>query len=519
MRRRIIAALVALLATCQWISPASAGYSLKIEPERTTGFKLSAFKTWIDADGNGCDTKSEVLIADATTKPKIGKNCALSKGSWLNAYDGKMLSKLANVGVDHLVPLAEVWRSGAWQWSPADRAAYANDLTNPDVLVVTSLNLIKSKGDKDPSRWLPSAGRCDYLRKWISIKAKYGLSVDPKEAAFLTASIEPCAITGVTLGSAFSEYTPEPLPDESTGPTLVPLPKPTNANIPTPSVGNYRVGELLWSDEFDAPGELNSQYWTARYCGQVPENGGGTCHNNESQYYIPEAIKVDASGAAIISTDRISSPPATGTCKGSRCEFTSGRFDTQGKLSFQYGYIETRIKTPSGAGNWPAFWMLGDIITKTGWPSSGEVDIMEQWRHEPTRNSAATHYLDKNRGHRYDYGEIYLDKDLSEGFHTYGLAWFPDRLEFYADGTLFFRELRSGNRTCDYTAVNKLDPDCTSQALNWPYNAPFFLIINNAITDQSGNFNLWDGWASSNMAIDYVRAFEIEGVGKVYAVK
>ena len=515
MKRCLLAIfLVALLVPV--VSPAQAQYSLKIESERTSGFKSSSFHLWLDADGNGCDAKSEVLVSKAIKKPTIGKKCALSKGSWLDFYSGKIQTKAEKLGVDHIVSLAEAWRSGAWKWSASERDAFANEITDPDLLVVASLVSIKAKAGNDPAKWLPEVGRCEYLRKWISIKARFGLSIDQKEADFIKSSLEPCSINGVVIGAAKSEYLPNPSPRESQGASPEPLPKPTDLNILAPKLGTYKIGSLLWSDEFNVVGDLDTRYWTSRYCGQVPENGGGTCHNGESQYYIPEAIKIDATGSAIITAKRITEPPAEGTCKGSRCDFTSGRFDTQGKLSFQYGYIETRVKVPSGAGNWPAFWMLGDVITKTGWPSSGEVDIMEQWRHDPTRNSAATHYLDLKRGHRYDYGEVYLDEDLSLSYHTYGLAWLPDRLEFYVDGILFFREVREGKNTCDFVAANRLNPECASQALKWPYNAPFFLIFNNAISDQSSNYNLWDGWSSSTTAIDYVRVFEIDGYGTVY---
>jgi beta-glucanase (GH16 family) len=264
---------------------------------------------------------------------------------------------------------------------------------------------------------------------------------------------------------------------------------------------------LLWSDEFSGVNgsSLNSQYWTARYCGQSAGNGGGTCHNNESQYFVPEAIALDGSnqGNAVITTTHIFSNPAAGTCLNSAnsCAFTSGRFDTQGKVSFLYGKIDARIKMPSGSGNWAAFWALGTNITTDGWPVSGELDIAEQWRHQANRNSGAIHYSTGASGccdnHTYDVGDVY-GVDYSTDFHVYSLIWLPNSVSFAVDGVTFF------SRTASNVRTNL-----------WPFNSPIFLIFNNAVSDQSTAFNPWGGWTNSSMVIDYVRAYTIDGVGSV----
>ena len=261
---------------------------------------------------------------------------------------------------------------------------------------------------------------------------------------------------------------------------------------------------------------MDGSNWTPRYCGHSASNGGGTCHNNESQFYLPEQISISPNGSAVITTQRISVRPSLGTCLGSVCSFTSGRFDTQGKIAFQFGYFEARIKMPRGAGNWPALWMLGENITSVGWPTSGEIDIMEQWRAQIGRSSAATHFRDRAGGHRFDSGEINLNVDFAQDFHTYSLVWLPDKLEFYVDGILFFRENRLGSTNCNYISANVKNPNCTAQTDQWPFNAPHFLIFNNAVSDQSVNFNKWDGWESSQMEIDYVRFFQIESYGQVF---
>lgn len=278
------------------------------------------------------------------------------------------------------------------------------------------------------------------------------------------------------------------------------LPAPT-----APVVSGHTVGSLLWADEFlGASGStINSASWTARYCGHENENGGGTCHNGEPQWYYPGAIKLDGTsdGNAVITTKRTTVAPAGATCMVGQCYFTSGRFDTQGKVSFKYGYIETRIKMPAGGANWPAYWMLGDKMTTEGWPTAGEIDIAEQGGHQPWRNSAAVHFATSYTpgeccgSHTYRVGDRVTNVNYSTDYHTYGLGWLPDRMEFYVDGvkfwTLLKEEIGDGH---------------------WAFNDYFFLILNNATGGFGGD---WDGWAESKMTIDYVRAWKLDNQGVV----
>jgi beta-glucanase (GH16 family) len=272
---------------------------------------------------------------------------------------------------------------------------------------------------------------------------------------------------------------------------------------PVVTIPGFTVQDLLWSDEFNTGSTIDSSNWTARYCGHAASNGGGTCHNNESQYYIPSAIAVNNLGSAVITTTRVYSSPPVGACYGSSCGYTSGRFDTQGKVTFQYGYIESRIKMPEGDGNWPAFWMLGADITSVSWPRSGEMDIAEQGRDYLNRNSAALHYSLTNSGggqHVYEYGETFMDEDLSADFHTYGLAWTPDQMTLYIDRLAFWTVSRQ-----------------TIQSEFWPGNKPYFLILNNAIGPREGGFGgPWGDWTTSQMHIDYVRVYKLDGYGQVF---
>lgn len=270
--------------------------------------------------------------------------------------------------------------------------------------------------------------------------------------------------------------------------------------VALPAIAGHTVGALMWSDEFVGAngGLINDTNWTSRYCGHSAANGGGTCHNAEPQWYTPDAIRLDGSaqGNAVITTTRVSTPPANaGQCLVGQCYYTSGRFDTQGKVSFQYGYIEARMKMPAGGNNWPAFWALGDNISNIGWPRSGEIDIAETGGNTPLRASSAIHYANGGGGHQYIYKDLYNGTNYQSDFHTYGLAWTPNSMQLYVDRQLFWT--------------------VTPNSLNggvWSFNEPFFLILNNA----TGNFGgAYDGWAKSYTTIDYVRAWALDGHGSV----
>lgn len=275
-------------------------------------------------------------------------------------------------------------------------------------------------------------------------------------------------------------------------------------NVPTPVLAGHTVGKLLWADSFTgkAGGLIDSTNWTARYCGHESDNGGGTCHNNEKQWYTPDAVRLDGSaqGNVVITSKKVTgTPPNVGSCMNPPCSFTSGRFDTQKKVSFKYGYIEARIKMPAGGGNWPAFWALGDAMSEVGWPRAGEIDIAEQGGNLPMRNSAAVHFpvTELGGGHSYIWGQELNQANYQTDFHTYGLAWQPGRLEFYVDRDLFW--------TATPTNVKGY----------WAFDKPFFLILNNAVQGSAGFGGSYSGWAESKTEIDYVHAWQLNGQGSV----
>jgi putative cell wall-binding protein len=170
----------------------------------TSTYSREFFQHWIDADNDGCDTRREVLIAESTTSVTIGSGCAISGGTWLSLYDGATWTNSADVDIDHVVPLAEAWRSGAWSWTPAQRRDFANDLEVPFVLIGVTDNVNQSKGDKDPAEWMPPASsyHCQYVIDWALIKYRWSLTVDPAELTAITDVLSgDCGTQSVTLPS------------------------------------------------------------------------------------------------------------------------------------------------------------------------------------------------------------------------------------------------------------------------------------------------------------------------------
>ena len=177
--------------------------SIKVENEYRTGYRRSLFIHWADLDGNGCDTREEVLKRDSISKPQVDPyRCYVVAGDWVSPYDGKNLSDRSDVDIDHVVALKEAWDSGAWAWSESQRKAYANDMTDRRTLIAVTDRVNMSKSDKDPSNWMPPLKSywCTYLGDWISVKARWGLSMDQSEAGrisnLLTSDCATLTISG-----------------------------------------------------------------------------------------------------------------------------------------------------------------------------------------------------------------------------------------------------------------------------------------------------------------------------------
>ncbi|MGW1229810.1 HNH endonuclease family protein [Streptomyces sp. NPDC001515] len=157
----------------------------------STGYSRDKFPHWITQSG-ACNTREVVLERDGTNVQQ-DSSCAAVSGSWYSQYDGATWTAASDLDIDHMVPLAEAWRSGASGWTTAQRQAYANDLTRPQLIAVTD-NVNQAKGDKDPADWLPprTAYRCTYARAWVHVKHYYDLTVDSAEKSALQSVLNGC---------------------------------------------------------------------------------------------------------------------------------------------------------------------------------------------------------------------------------------------------------------------------------------------------------------------------------------
>jgi hypothetical protein len=144
-----------------------------------------------DADGDGCYTRKEVLIRDATSIDHVSSSCAVY-GTWRSLYDGRRTSDPGSLEIDHLVPLAEAWHAGAWAWSRDRKIAFGNDLDYRWELQAVTASLNQTKEDDDPARWMPPKNRCTYIAAWIGVKSRWRLSIDPAEKAALTRWVGRC---------------------------------------------------------------------------------------------------------------------------------------------------------------------------------------------------------------------------------------------------------------------------------------------------------------------------------------
>jgi hypothetical protein len=156
--------------------------TLTLSPVPETAYDRADYPHWRSAKANGwegapsgCKARAAALLRDGTGTTATEK-CAVTAGAWTDPYTGAAITDPKAADIDHLVPLAEAHRSGAWAWDRARRTAYAN---NPLVLVVSSATANRAKGDKGPDRWRPpeASAWCAYSVRWIEIKDEWDLGL------------------------------------------------------------------------------------------------------------------------------------------------------------------------------------------------------------------------------------------------------------------------------------------------------------------------------------------------------
>ena len=265
--------------------------------------------------------------------------------------------------------------------------------------------------------------------------------------------------------------------------------------------------KLLWSDEFAGKkGALpSSKTWNYDIGNSY---GWG---NSELEYYTqkPANISLDGKGKLVVTANRISDTSGfqVGTVPGTEqilnmcpeCQFTSAKIQTANKLGIQYGRIEIRMKNPAGVGTWPAFWMLGDdLLDGNPWPECGEIDIMEARGYMGEAAFGTIHGPNFANGNFGGYGSTYNNgAQLSDAFHTYAIEWKKNQIDFYVDDSLYLS-----------ATPKDIAPG------RWVFNQEFFLILNLAMGGEFAG-DLDPALMQSQMSIDYIRVYSINGIGKV----
>lgn len=252
--------------------------------------------------------------------------------------------------------------------------------------------------------------------------------------------------------------------------------------------------KLVWSDEFNGPaGTLPD---AANWNYDLGNNNGWG--NGEAEVYTnsPNNVFQDGKGNLVIRAIR----DASGNYTSARLQTGSPGASTHTTdLSWQYGRIEARIKLPFGKGVWPAFWTLGENIGTVGWPTSGEIDIMENFgtfNNNASINNGTAHGPGYSGGN--GIGKSYtlpFGEKVADDFHLYAVEWSQDSIEWFVDGASY----------------HKVTPASLPQGQKWVFNNPFFILLNLAI----GGRNTFLGSPDPNapfppqdMLVDYVRVYQ-----------
>lgn len=247
----------------------------------------------------------------------------------------------------------------------------------------------------------------------------------------------------------------------------------SSSSIDVPQTSHDR--QLVWHDEFSGD-SLDETKWS--YEIGTGDWGWG---NNEQQYYRKENVRV-SDGTLKIDAKKESYQNSN---------YTSARIITKDKFEFHYGYVEAKLKLPSISGIWPAFWMLGANISEVSWPTCGEIDIMEAIN---TENKVySTIHWQSNDGQAFYPGtnESYFILNDRQEYHTYGMLWTNEKLEFYVDKTL--------SVSAKIMTNNNTDPIFTRD---------FYFLFNVAVGGNWPGFNIDPNFTTQTMEVDYLRVYQ-----------
>ena len=252
--------------------------------------------------------------------------------------------------------------------------------------------------------------------------------------------------------------------------------------------------KLVWSDEFEKDGAPDPTKWGYEV---------GFVRNAELQYYTRDRREnARVEGGKLLIEARKEAWPNPGYKKGSKnwqeerkeAAYTSASLETAGKADWTYGRFEVRAKLPFGRGMWPAAWMLGSNIPTAGWPLCGEIDIMENVGYDPDKAHFNVHTKAYNHSIGTGKGTSVALKRPDLAFHTYGIEWNKDQIEFFLDNKSVFTFKNEG------TGVD-----------TWPYDKPEYFILNSAVGGGwGGQKGVDDSIFPARYEIDYVRVFQKE---------
>ena len=213
--------------------------TVRVENEYQVGYDRALFEHWRDIDGDGCDSRDQVLKRDSISLPQVDPvNCNVIAGDWVSPYDGAKWTNPSDIDIDHVIALKEAWDSGAWAWSAAQRKAFAKETSDSRTLLAVTDSVNQSKSDKDPSNWLPplQSYTCTYLGNWIAVKVRWSLSMDSSEFGRIKNLLQS------TCSSLNIAPIPN-LPNISGGTTVVTNP-PASNTISTPTPNTTSTGTV-----------------------------------------------------------------------------------------------------------------------------------------------------------------------------------------------------------------------------------------------------------------------------------
>ena len=176
---------------------------LPVAAEANAGYDRNRyFGGWRDTDRDCQNTRQEVLATEARDERFSASGCTVVAGTWRSFYDGKIYTSPTQLQIDHLIPLAEAWGSGARTWTQNRRASFANDLGVAYALNAMPNALNQSKSASGPEQWMPPANRCRYIEVWTAMKHRWALRVDATERTALLRYADGCPNNPVTVRRA-----------------------------------------------------------------------------------------------------------------------------------------------------------------------------------------------------------------------------------------------------------------------------------------------------------------------------